>query len=249
MCGQPYYGYVVAVGFLVFYQQQCALRRLARVDTHAMHECVTQVIDLFHESNLALFRASPPPPLTRLLLSSKKSSVKSLCIPVIGASQTPGGREAAVTLARIQACRGLKLLRNCLAWRDLLSPQSLIPVTLGELVSKRLIPALRGLMGGGVASGNGGSSTAAGGAAVEALALCERAVELLPLDWMERPDASATLASIRITARLFGDGSDVERGGTRKGKVAVERVVRLQVALGDEGAARGLAQKHGLKIA
>lgn len=98
---------------------------------------------------------------------------------------------------RVQACRGLKLLRNCLAWRDLLSPQSLVPLALGDLVAKRLIPALRGLAGRGVNGGGitGGKASAragigagvgagpgAGAGAAEALALCERAVELLPVD-------------------------------------------------------------------
>lgn len=87
-------------------------------------------------------------------------------------------------------------------------------------------------------------------AAEEALALCERAVELLPVQWMERADAAPSLASIRILGRLFGEGLPVEAGGGgRRTGEAVERVVRLQIALGDEGAARALAQKHGLKIA
>lgn len=145
-----------------------------------------------------------------------------------------------MALVRLQACRCLKLLRNCLAWRDLLSPQSLAPLALGDLVAKRLVPALRGLTGCG---GSAGGSKAGVGA-VEALALCERAVELIPVDWMERPDTSAALANLRIAARLFGDGL-AGAGGTE----AVERVVRLQVALGDDGAAKELARKHGLKIA
>lgn len=195
--------------------------------------------------------------------------MRNLCIPVVGACATPSGRAAAIRLVRLQASRGLKLLRNCLAWRDLLSPESLVPLALGDLVAKRLVPALRELAargkegsaaeeGGG--GGRGGAATkgaGAGAGASEARALCERAVELLPLDWMERPDASAPLASVRITVRLFGDalGVGVEAGaGAGGGKVSavagtVERVVRLQVALGDEAAARDLAQRHGLKIA
>eukprot|EP00903_Cladosiphon_okamuranus_P007275 g7051.t1 len=186
-----------------------------------------------------------------------QAAVRSLCIPVIGACGTPSGRAAAIRLVRLQASRGLKLLRNCLAWRDLLSPESLVPLALGDLVAKRLVPALRELAArdedgsakGGAAGGAAKKGTGAGTGASEALALCERAVELLPLDWMERPDASAPLASVRITVRLFGDGLGV--GGGRYSAVAatVERVVRLQVALGDENAARDLAQRHGLKIA
>lgn len=187
--------------------------------------------------------------------------MQNVCVPLIGASTTPGGRAAAVRLVRIQASRGLKLLRNCLAWRDLLSPESLVPLALGDLVAKRLVPALRELGARGKASGTAaGISNGAGhkGAAAmgagwsEALALCERAVELLPLDWMERTNASAPLASVRITARLFGDG--LGSGGVGGGKgtaavVAVERVVRLQVALGDDTAAKDLAKRFGLKIA
>ncbi|CAM9137754.1 unnamed protein product [Ectocarpus sp. 8 AP-2014] len=191
-----------------------------------------------------------------------QAAVHNVCLPLIGASTTPGGRAAAVRLVRIQASRGLKLLRNCLAWRDLLSPESLVPLALGDLVAKRLVPALRELGARGKASGTAaGISNSAGhkGAAAmgagwsEALALCERAVELLPLDWMERTNASAPLASVRITARLFGDG--LGSGGVGGGKgtaavaAAVERVVRLQVALGDDTAAKDLAQRFGLKIA
>lgn len=162
---------------------------------------------------------------------------------------------------RLQASRGLKLLRNCLAWRDLLSPESLVPLAMGDLVVKRLVPALRELAArgtdssaeGGAAGGATKKGTGAGTGASEALALCERAVELLPLDWMERPDASAPLASVRITVRLLGDGLGVGRagGGMRVSAVAatIERVVRLQVALGDEAAARDLVKRHGLKIA
>lgn len=208
-------------------------------------------------------KITPAPPL----LSSKQAAVRNLCIPAIGACATPSGLAAAVRLVRLQASRGLKLLRNCLAWRDLLSPESLVPLALGDLVSKRLVPALRDLSARGkdgvVGGGSAGGATAKKGAwtgASEALALCERAVELLPLDWMERPDASAPLASVRITARLFGDGLGVGggrgpgRGGVGRGKESdvaanVERVVRLQVALGDEVAARDVAQRHGLKIA
>lgn len=180
---------------------------------------------------------------------------------MIGACATPGGRAAAIRLVRLQASRGLKLLRNCLAWRDLLSPESLVPLALGDLVAKRLVPALRELAARGKDSAADGTAGGAAkkGAGVgagtgEALALCERAVELLPLDWMERPDASAPLASVRISVRLFGDGLGVGGGGGGGGKGAaaaatVERVVRLQVALGDEAAARDLAQRHGLKIA
>lgn len=187
--------------------------------------------------------------------------MQNVCVPLIGASATPDGRAAAVRLVRIQASRGLKLLRNCLAWRDLLSPSSLVPLALGDLVAKRLVPALRELSSRGKASGPAGVTSnvagqkgaAAGAGWSEALALCERAVELLPLDWMERPNASAPLASVRITARLFGDG--LRSGGVGGGKgtaavlAAVERVVRLQVALGDDTAAKDLAQRFGLKIA
>lgn len=183
---------------------------------------------------------------------------------MIGACTTPTGRAAAIRLVRLQASRGLKLLRNCLAWRDLISPESLVPLALGDLVSKRLVPALRELAArekdsaaeGGAAgiAAKKAAGTGAGAGAGEALALCERAVELLPLDWMERPDASAPLASVRIAVRLFGDGLAVEGAGAERGKgsavaAAVGRVVRLQVALGDEVAARDLAQRHGLKIA
>lgn len=195
----------------------------------------------------------PPPPI-------EQTAVRNLCIPVIGACATPSGRAAAIRLVRLQASRGLKLLRNCLAWRDLLSPESLVPLALGDLVAKRLFPALRDLAArgkDGAAEGGaagGAAKKGAGAGASEALALCERAVELLPLDWMERPDASAPLASVRITVRLFGDGLGVGQGGGGRGKgpavaATVERVVRLQVALGDEVAARDLAQRHGLKIA
>lgn len=172
---------------------------------------------------------------------------------MIGACATPSGRASAIRLVRLQASRGLKLLRNCLAWRDLLSAESLVPLALGDLVAKRLVPALRELAArgkgsaaeGGAAKKGAGAGTGAGAGASEALALCERAVELLPLDWMERPDASAPLASVRITVRLFGDGLGKGPSVT----ATVERVVRLQVALGDEVAARDLAQRHGLKIA
>lgn len=184
-------------------------------------------------------------------------AVRNLCVPVIGVCSAPSGRAAAVRLVRLQASRGLKLLRNCLAWRDLLSPESLVPLALGDLVAKRLVPALRDLAArgkDGAAEGGaagGAAKTAAGTGASEALALCERAVELLPLDWMERPDASAPLASVRITVRLFGDALGVGAAGRKAsaGAATVERVVRLQVALGDEAAARDLAKRHGLKIA
>lgn len=185
--------------------------------------------------------------------------MQNLCVPLIGACPTPGGRTAAVRLVRIQACRLLKLLRNCLAWRDLLSPESLLPLALGDLVAKRLVPALRELAASGKASGAGagfpsgsGVDKGAGSEITEALALCERAVELLPLDWMERSNAAAPLASVRITVRLFGDcvGSPGRSGGAKGGVMtAVERVVRLQVSLGDDVGARDLAQRYGLKIA
>lgn len=205
--------------------------------------------------------AAPSPQPRRVPLAPvtlKQAAVRNICIPVIGACTTPSGRAAATRLVRLQASRGLKLLRNCLAWRDLLSLESLLPLALGDLVAKRLVPALRELAargeGGGAAGGAANKGAGAGTGASEALALCERAVELLPLGWMERPDASAPLASVRITVRLFGDGLGVGRGGVGGGKGAqgaatVERVVRLQVALGDEVAARDLAQRHGLKIA
>eukprot|EP00752_Nemacystus_decipiens_P001258 g1256.t1 len=182
-------------------------------------------------------------------------AVRNLCVPVIGTCVTSSGRAAAIRLVRLQASRGLKLLRNCLAWRDLLSPESLVPLALGDLVAKRLVPALRELAArgkdstaeGGGAVGASKKGAGAGAGAREALALCERAVELLPLDWMERPDASAPLASVRITVRLFGDGLGVGGGGGAVSAAAVptvERVVRLQVALGDEAAARDLARRH-----
>ncbi|CAM9801956.1 unnamed protein product, partial [Ectocarpus sp. 12 AP-2014] len=144
----------------------------------------------------------------KTLLSSAmralQAAVQNVCVPLIGASTTLGGRAAAVRLVRIQASRGLKLLRNCLAWRDLLSPESLVPLALGDLVAKRLVPALRELGARGKASGtvagisNGAEhegAAAMGAGWSEALALCERAVELLPLDWMELTNASAPLAS------------------------------------------------------
>ncbi|CAM9801776.1 unnamed protein product [Scytosiphon promiscuus] len=186
-------------------------------------------------------------------------AVQNICVPLIGSCPTPMGRTAAVRLVRLQACRLLKLLRNCLAWRDLLSPESLLPLALGDLVAKRLVPALRELAASGKPSGSGagfpsgrGVDKGAGSEITEALALCERAVELLPLDWMERANAAAPLASVRITVRLFGDcvGSPSGSGGAKGGVLtAVERVVRLQVALGDDGGAKDLAQRYGLKIA
>ena len=205
-------------------------------------------------------RDSHPPSPSK----NTQAEVKTLCIPTIGASSTPEGRAAAISLVRIQACMGLKLLRNCLAWRDLLSPESLVPVALGDLVAKRLVPALHGLAGGPRGSKPKGKDKAVakpagiGKGPAEALALCERAVELLPIEWTERTDASAALAALKVIARLFADGllesQGEEAGGTVRGKGrargtgAVERVVRLHVALGDVGAAKEVAQRHGLKI-
>lgn len=191
------------------------------------------------------------------------------------AKQVRQAAEFSVPLVRRQACRALKLLRNCLEWRRLLSSQSLVPLALGDLLGKRLVPALQGLIalrrvaGAGSAGASGGFRWAGGAGkhseswrvTDEALALFERAVELLPPEWMDNPDAAAALASLRVVARLFGDGLPVGTGlsvggshgkagrGAEKGKSGVERVVRLQVALGDEGGAQKLAQKHGLGIA
>lgn len=128
-----------------------------------------------------------------------------------------------------------------------------MPLALGNLVAKKLVPALHGLTG----VGAGGVSKGIGeGGAGEALALCERAVELLPIEWTERADASAARASLKVIVRLFGDnllkdGGVFRAGGGVKGKgkgETVERVVRLHAALGDHGAAKELAQRHGLKI-
>lgn len=125
-----------------------------------------------------------------------------------------------------------------------------MPLALGNLVAKRLVPALHGLTG--VGGGGGVSKEIGEGGAGEALALCERAVELLPIEWTERADASAARASLKVIARLFGDsllkdGGVFRTGGKGKGEM-VERVVRLHAALADYGAAKELAQRHGLKI-
>lgn len=207
------------------------------------------------------------------LLIGKQTAVRNLCVPTVAMPPPPSAAVAAVAMesalaaarfgsgkgsenvvaanfVRRQACRALKLLENCLAWQELLSPQALVPIALGDLVSKRLVPGLRAL------AGLGGRGSCGNSAAEEALALFERAVELLPVEWMERLDA----VPLRLLGRLFGDGLSEStgaaamgmgqrRGGGGGGGVGVERVVRLQVALGDGDKARELAQKHGLKIA
>lgn len=234
-----------------------------------MLQTVTKTIPTYHIMTVPREISPNPVPTVPTFsrhLTKQQMAVRNLCVPVVAiaaatkttttppppgpdagqngsrnGSKNGSGNAAAINLVRRQSCRALKLLENCLAWQNLLSPQALVPVALGDLVSKRLVPALRGLAALGSSDGGGGDKFSG-----EALALFERAVELLPDEWMGKLDA----IQLRLLGRMFGDGLDAVEGVARK-KVAkrVERVVRLQVALGDEDKARTLAQQHGLKIA
>ncbi|CAM9677187.1 unnamed protein product, partial [Choristocarpus tenellus] len=179
--------------------------------------------------------------------------VETLCIVVLGDSPAGEGRSLSSRLARRQLARGLKLLYNMMQWEELLSPEALAPVALGNLLGKRIAPALGGLAkhgDGGVKRGVpvvegsvGGGGRGSGAGRGEALTLCERAVSLVPDEWDKRDHASANLAPLRIFVRLLGES--LLSGDRRE----IERVARLQVSLGDSSAASSLARKHGLKIA
>ncbi|CAM9395518.1 unnamed protein product, partial [Phaeothamnion confervicola] len=77
------------------------------------------------------------------------AAVRSLCVPGGSAFSAESGAAAAELFWR-QLWRAVKLLGNIALWQDLILPHTLAPIATGELLERRVAPALlRALHGGG----------------------------------------------------------------------------------------------------